>query len=422
MTLWKKMTNWVSSTEKPDPEESANGENGKKTGVVSKQTLTPEEAEKLRRQVGSMQDVLKVNPEDMATQYKMAEVLMKLERYSDALKSLKAVLAAEPEHSSALFHIAECYMHMGRDEQALDILEEARKRNPESQALVARMAQAQTNLCITAGKLKRYEESVLHFKEAVKLVPDFGPAHLAMGITLYQQGQYDKAIKLFETTMEMDPNLKVDAYHHLARSYAKKGEIKKALKFFDQAIQVDPKAAVVHKDLGEFHFKQGKFEDAVTSLEKALSMSPKLTPDAWFKLGVARVRLNRIRAAEEPLRKALEISPDNHQVQDALTEVLYRIHQLHRKEGDPLDNLNQLREAVRLNPTHAKAQFALGLLYDLKKDGKRAIQHLLFAKNFFLEQKNREGLTQTVKVLPGMYEKYQLTAEDFEKLIMPSRH
>ncbi len=243
-----------------------------------------------------------------------------------------------------------------------------------------------------------------------------------MGLNYYQQGRYDNAIKIFEKTIELDPNLKVDAYHHLARSYAKKGDTKKAFKFFDQAIQVNPKAAVVHQDLGEFHFKLGKFEDAVVSLENALSMSPKMSTDAWFKLGVARVRLNRVRAAEEPLRKALEISPDNQQVQDALTEVLYRVHQLHIKESNPLDNLNALREAVRINPTHAKAQFALGQLYDLKKDGKRAIQHFLFAKNFFLEQKNREGLAQTVKALQGLYDKYKLKPEDFEKLIMPSRH
>ena len=422
MTIWNKMTSWVSSGEKSSSEDSSKKTGNAPAGVVVREPVSPEEAEKLRRQVEVLQDVLKVKPEDMATQYKLAEAWMKLERYGDALKPLKAVLAAEPEHSSALFHMAECYMHIGRDEQALEILEEAREKNPESRTLVAQMAQAHTNMCVTAGKLKRYEESVMHFKEAVKLLPGFGPAHLAMGINYYQQGRYDHAIKIFEKTMELDPNLKVDAYHHLARSYAKKGEIKKAFKYYDQAIQVNPKAAVVHQDLGEFQFKLGKFEDAVVSLENALSMSPKMSTDAWFKLGIARVRLNRVRAAEEPLRKALEISPDNQQVQDALTEVLYRVHQLHIKVSNPLDNLNALREAVRINPTHAKAQFALGQLYDLKNDGKRAIQHFLFAKNFFLEQKNREGLAQTVKALPGLYDKYKLKPEDFEKLIMPSRH
>ncbi len=422
MTLWKKMTDWVSSTEESTEEDSAKKTGNTPPGASAKEPVTPEEADRLRRQVEVFQDILKVKPDDQATQYKLAETWMTLERYGDALKPLKSVLVAQPDHPSALLHMAECYMHIGRDEQAIEILEEARKKNPESQRLIFQLAQAHTHMSISAGKFKRYKEAIQHFKEAIKLLPRYGPAHLAMGLTLYQQGRYDDAIKMFNKTVELDPNLKVDAYHHLARTYAKKGEIKKALKFFDQAIKVNPKAAVVHQDLGEFHFKRGKFEDSVVSLENALSMSPKMSTDAWFKLGVARVRLNRVRAAEEPLRKALEISPDNQQVQGALTEVLYRIYQLDCQDFSPLNSLNMLREAVRLNPTHAKAQFALGQLYDLKKDGKKAIQHLLFARNFFLEQKNRDGLTQTVKALQGFYEKYKLKPEDFEKLIMPSRH
>ncbi len=416
--MWKIITEWKPfRRESPVPKDEQQPE----PGAPVKQELTPEAIENLKRQVEKFEDILKVKPEDLEIQLKLAKTWMTLERYGDAMKPLKAILNLDPQHPSALFNIAECYIHIGRDEEAVESLTEARKLNPESQAIVRLLAQAHTNLCITYGKMKRFEDSVAEFRKAIELNPRFGPAHLAMGLTRFQQGRYDEAIKMFLKTIEVDRNLLVDAHHHLARTYAKKGHIKKALKHFDEAIKVDPRAALVHQDLGEFHFKLGNFDQAVTSLENALSMSPRLTVDAWFKLGIARVKLHRIRAAEEPLRKALELSPDNEQVQNGLVEVLYRIHQQDRKEGHGHDSFQLVREAVRINPTHAKAQFAMGLLYDQKNDGKKAIRHLLFAKNFFLEQKNKEGLAQTVKLLHTLYLKYKLTPEDFEKLIMPTR-
>lgn len=419
MAIWKKISEWVPFGGESMPDE--NGPQKPKTGEAAKQELTPQMIENLKREVERYEDILKVKPDDLDIQFKLGETWMKMERYGDAMKPFKAILSAQPDHASALFHIAECHIHTGRDEEAVEALEAARKLNPESQAIVGMLARAHTNLCITYGKLKRYEDSVNHFKLAIELIPDHGPAHLAMGLNLFQQGRYDDAIKMYLKTIELDRNLLVEAHHHLARAYAKKGHIKKALKHFNAAIQVDPKAAVVHQDLGEFQFKLGKFDEAVASFESALSMSPRLTADAWFKLGIARVKLNRTRAAEEPLRKALELTPDNEQVQNGLVEVIYRIHQLDRKEGRPEAGFQMLREAVRLNPTHAKAQFALGVLYDMKNDGKKSIRHLLFAKNFFLEQKNKEGLAQTVKLLHTLYPKYKLTPEDFDKLIMPTR-
>ena len=419
MAIWKKISTWVpfgggATPQKGDAPKPPAGE-------AVKQPLTPQMIENLKREVARYDDILKVKPEDLEIQLKLGETWMKLERYGEALKPFRAILTARPDHASALFHIAECYINTGRDEQALEVLETARKLNPESQALVRMLAQAHTNLCITYGKLRRYEDSTQHFKEALALIPDFGPAHLAMGLNLLQQGRYDDAIKMFLKTIELDPNLLVEAHHHLARAYAKKGQIKKAFKHFNEAIQANPKAAVVHQDLGEFQFKLGKFDEAVTAFENALAMSPRLTADAWFKLGIARVKLNRTRAAEEPLRKALELTPENEQVQNGLTEVLFRIHQLDRKEGHGQASFQLLREAVRINPTHAKAQLALGVLYDQKSDGQKAIRHVLFAKNFFLEQKDKEGLAKAIKLLNALYPKYKLTPEDFEKLIMPSR-
>jgi len=309
----------------------------------------------------------------------------------------------------------------GRDEAAIELLTHARERNPDSQAVLRLLALANTNLCVTFGKLKRWEESVHHFKEAIDLIPNFGPAHIAMGKTLVQQGQYDKAIKKFKETIKLDPMMLVEAHHNLAQAYAKKGQERKAIRHFKEALKINPKEALVHQHLGEFHFKVNRFEEAAASLENALAMSPKLAPDAWFKLGVARIRLNLIREAEEPLRRAYELTPDNLQVQDALAEVLFRIHRFLKKEGKPTESLDRVREAVRLNPLHAKAQFSLAALYDLTGDGRKAIRHMLFAKHCFLEQKNREGLAQSMKLLEAWYPKHNLKPEDFDNLLMPER-
>ncbi len=423
MTLWKKMIGSITSLPKAKKPSASEGKASPgQQGPPSREKLTATKIESLQNQIRSFQELLAAKENDPTTLYKLAETWMTLGRFGEAIKPLKALLRNEPDHPSALFHLAECQLEMGRDDDAVDTLEHARQINPESAAILWQLARAHTNLCVTLGKLNRLEESVVHFRKAIELVPSFGPAHLAMGLTFFQQGQYHKAIDKFNETIEMDPDLTVDAYHHLARAYAKQGKNRRALQYFKDAIQVNPKAAVVHQDMGDFLFRQGKYEEAVTAFQNALKMSPKLTSDAWYKLGIAQIKLNRIREAEEPLREAFELTPDNIQVQDALTEVLYRVHQFWRKEGEPLKSLDLLREAVRINPTHAKAQLALAVLYDMNEEGKKAIRHLLFAKNFFLDQKNKEGLAQSVKLLQEYYPKYKMKPEDFEKLVYPSRH
>ncbi|MFQ5482334.1 MAG: tetratricopeptide repeat protein, partial [Nitrospinaceae bacterium] len=377
-----KITGWFA---RPDQESSP--EPPPPGAAPETQEVSPGEVERLRRQAGQLQEILKVKPEDAPLHLKLAQTWMAMHRYAEAVAPLQEIIRLDPQHPSATYNLAQCYIERGRDDDAIDLLQAARRNHPESQAVTLLLAQAHTNLCVTLGKLKRWEESMVHFGKATALLPRFGPAHLALGRTYIQQGRYDEAIKKFRETIEMDPHLQVEALHNLAQAHSKKGANRKALKYFQEAIQADPRAALIHQDFGAFHYKQGKLEAAVESFHNALKMSPKLTADTWFKLGLALARLNRTQEAEEPLRQAYELTPDNRQVQDALTAILVRISQIHRQAKKPLEGLALLKEAVSIDPTHAKAQFALAGLYDMTQEGKRAIRHMLFAKNFFLEQK-----------------------------------
>jgi tetratricopeptide (TPR) repeat protein len=53
------------------------------------------------------------------------------------------------------------------------------------------------------------------------------------------------------------------------------------------------------------------YKDAVEQLHKFIKHNPKYVAEGYFWLGVSLMKVKRNKPAEEPLRKAVELSPKN---------------------------------------------------------------------------------------------------------------
>jgi len=63
------------------------------------------------------------------------------------------------------------------------------------------------------------------------------------------------------------------------------------------------------KNLGDLHFRAGRFAEALNAFRRAVKLAPTLGPDVYNKLGTLYLRRHEQGEAERCWRKAMEIAP-----------------------------------------------------------------------------------------------------------------
>lgn len=151
------------------------------------------------------------------------------------------------------------------------------------------------------------KESLSYFEKALDINPDYSEARNNLGVILYMMGKYDEAIKEFEKVLS-DVLYKTpqNAYFNLGRVYLAKGDINRAKFYFKKTISIDPDFALAYANLGFVYFETKFYDDAETSLERAVELMKKM-PGAELNLAQVNLFLGRINLIKKKYKKAMEL-------------------------------------------------------------------------------------------------------------------
>ena len=156
-----------------------------------------------------------------------------------------------------------------------------------------------------------------------------------------------------------------------------------------KATESDPKLAPAWLNLANGYFHLGKIKEAESPCRKAIELNPNLF-NSHFLLSTILIGQKKLQEAEQPLRKTIELKPDYFHAYCALGGLLGELGSLYEAEistrkaielnpdlaeahtnlGSILRNLGNLHEAklsyckaIELNPQHSNAHLNLGILY-----------------------------------------------------------
>ena len=123
-----------------------------------------------------------------------------------------------------------------------------------------------------------------------------------------KQGEYHQAIELYTRSIELFPT--AEAYTFRGWMYSFLRDYERAIQDCLQAIQVDPDFGNPYNDIGAYLIEQGKWDEAVPWLEKAMA-AKRYEARAYphFNLGRVYEHQGRWEKARNCYRRAFEVDP-----------------------------------------------------------------------------------------------------------------
>ena len=234
----------------------------------------------------------------------MGRSARELGRLDEAAQHFLRLMEIEPDNVEPLFDLAKLRFRQGRAADADQLLNRTRELRPADPATLHNIAEA---LRIQG----RYGEAVASYRAALEIDAEFAPAHAGLGIALFQWERYDESIGALELALALQPDLPVagsSPYVFLGRAAQKLGR-EDAAEYFARAIQRDPHDYEALDHLALMRFGQQQYEEARALYRTMVEINPD-SAVTHSNLGATLYYLGRFEEALESIDHALSLDPD----------------------------------------------------------------------------------------------------------------
>jgi len=148
--------------------------------------------------------------------------------------------------------------------------------------------------------------------------------HTELGMAYYGNNQNSVALEEFKEALAADPNY-VPAHSQIGLVYMALNEDKLAQQSFERALKIDPSDSSANNNYGMFLCQRKRDKEAYKYFMTALKNPLYSTPEnAYTNAGICAWLQGDDAKAEDWLRKALALQPNQPQALYYLAEVLYK--------------------------------------------------------------------------------------------------
>lgn len=208
----------------------------------------------------------------------------------------------------------------------------------------------------------RFNEAVDKLRQAIQADSNFIQAHLRYMDAFKGAGRGEEVSDMYRNMVEQNPGNPV--YHYLyGRSLnempAKRGE-------FQKAQECDPSFYWAPYGIGGTYYLEGRLDEAVIYLSRALKMNPQMT-EALKLLGDVYMEKSMFLQAKDQFEKAANIDSTDVSVYLKLGQAFSRME---RYESA----VQAFFRATVVNPGEPQPWYFLGLLYEMQSDTAKAVE------------------------------------------------
>ncbi len=273
-------------------------------------------ADMLTQAIEELKLALQYDPDSTFLSLELSDLYAATGRWRNALQEAEDALQRNPQDSEARKFLGRLYLRLltgGRSRQvpaemrqrAVRQFEEILEQDPSDIGSYLVLAQ----LYRAMGENAKAEETL---KKAVALQPDSPDAATNLALLYVDVGDHRAAIELLETVAvdSSDPRLLTT----LAYSYEQVRDYSAAAEAYSRALELEPNNVAYRKTLGQSYILSQQYDKALDQFRIVIGADPQ-DGEAYLRLGQVYRFQHRYELARQNLDKALELFPDNLDVQ-----------------------------------------------------------------------------------------------------------
>jgi tetratricopeptide (TPR) repeat protein len=315
----------------------ANAHNG--MGLTLYDKRKPDEAMEHYR------EALRLNPKHVSAQVNLGACLAEKNLINDAISNYEAALRINTRHAAAHYHYGNALRARNDPDQAIGQYKEALAISPH-------YAAAHNALGNAFHAKNQFDQAIRHYTQAVQIESTNATFLCNLGNSLRLKGRLDEAITRFREALRIDSNYAA-AQNGMGNALSDKGDPDAALHYLEQAIDLSPKNARFLMNLGSVLLGLGRNDAASIQYKKALWINEKSSV-AHNGLGSSFLAMGQLDQAIGCFDKAIQFDDKNASAYSNLG--IARLF----GQGRTTEAIEQLKTAVRINPSVEISQFNLG--------------------------------------------------------------
>jgi tetratricopeptide (TPR) repeat protein len=248
----------------------------------------------------SLEEVVKVNPEDLRAVAALCETYVAEKQLKACTDRLREIAGQRPKYVPLQMFWANWLLHNGDKHEARKTLYAAKAADPQNtdpDLLLARIAYAERDI----------EAAHRSLAAVISRHPTNAEAQMLEGMTDEVSNDFTGAIEHYKKVVETNDH-HVGALNNLAYVLSRNPTtLDEALKHAQKARELSPENPYIQDTLGWIYYRKGLYTMAVKELEGALA--GQVTPAIQFHLGLAYKTVGKVDKSKQLITAALAADP-----------------------------------------------------------------------------------------------------------------
>jgi tetratricopeptide (TPR) repeat protein len=244
--------------------------------IMERLAETYAKSQRTREAVAEAQEVLKIDPDNIAAHRLLARIYVRTlgdmnagdvqkETLAKAVEQFQAILRLRPNDTSSALWLARLYRFENKHDEAESVLRGVLARDPENGQALEQLSQ----LLIDEGRSQDAIE-ILSKAAGSTSAPEI---YDLLGDAYMQRKDYPKAEEVYRKAVEGDPD-DTGHRHGLAQALLSQDKYAPALEQFKKLSEMEPGTSENYLRMAQLYRRLGKFEDAESSLLRAKQLAP----------------------------------------------------------------------------------------------------------------------------------------------------